>query len=356
MTKAVPGASIRHVSVRPPANATAEILARIDPLDYGYPEGGVRDLRNVVVTRSGICFRGLLPVRESYHHGYPHKWLGHLSIGYASRVRRRARALDGSQTYCIGHNLWTGGYFHWLTEAVPRLLRLRDQAAALTCLTPPFARLAGIVEDSIRPIGFRAMARYPDGANGKAKRFVLPSNPPRKAEYDPPAMQLARELYLHAYGGTLETPARQTCIYVTRRKARGRCVSNEAELESVLAARGFAVVAFEDVSFPEQVSLLSSAKVLVSVHGAGLSNMMFMPPGGVVVELMADPAEADRPSPVRRSVLAPATYARLASVMDHHYLILFCPRTAGGQGGLADLVVDRDAFSNVLDHALSLAE
>jgi len=34
-----------------------------------------------------------------------------------------------------------------------------------------------------------------------------------------------------------------------------------------------------------QVALYSRTHVLVGLHGAGLTNMMFMPPGGLVVEI-----------------------------------------------------------------------
>ena len=43
---------------------------------------------------------------------------------------------------------------------------------------------------------------------------------------------------------------------------------------------GFETVYTEELSFAEQVRLFSETRCLVSIHGAGLTNLMFMPPGG----------------------------------------------------------------------------
>ena len=39
--------------------------------------------------------------------------------------------------------------------------------------------------------------------------------------------------------------------------------------------------------FQQQVELFASAQLLIGVHGAGLTNMLFMPPGGCLLELLS---------------------------------------------------------------------
>jgi capsular polysaccharide biosynthesis protein len=41
----------------------------------------------------------------------------------------------------------------------------------------------------------------------------------------------------------------------------------------------------EDLSFIRQIKLMQGTKVLLGAHGAGLTNMLFMPAGSVVVEI-----------------------------------------------------------------------
>lgn len=61
---------------------------------------------------------------------------------------------------------------------------------------------------------------------------------------------------------------------------------NEHLLEEYLGSIGFAIISpeeLEDVN--EQISIMKNAKVLMSATSSGLSNMMFMEPGSMVVEL-----------------------------------------------------------------------
>ena len=53
----------------------------------------------------------------------------------------------------------------------------------------------------------------------------------------------------------------------------------------VLRAFNFRIVRTEDYSFAEQVRLAAGARYLVSNHGAGLTNILFMRPGSSVLEL-----------------------------------------------------------------------
>ena len=47
-----------------------------------------------------------------------------------------------------------------------------------------------------------------------------------------------------------------------------------------------ATIDFDQASFQESVRLMAKSSVLVGVHGAGLTNLIFTPPGAAVVELL----------------------------------------------------------------------
>lgn len=343
-----------HVRVNPPVNATPEILAKLDPLDYGFDRGTVSEHRNVSVTRSGACFHRGIPIRDS-HYRYAHLWPRHLAIAYGSLLTRKTEALEPDKVYCLGHNLWSGGYYHWMTESLPRLLRLKERSDELTCIIPPFARLSKVVPETVQALGYSDLVEYPQDSNIRVEQLVLPSNPARLAECDPAAMREIRDLCLTRFGRPINGEAGPSRLYVTRSKARGRKVANEAAVEECLHARGFVTVAFEDYSFPEQVALMSSAEIMVSIHGAGLTNMIFMRPGGAVVELLQDPVDILETSRARRSRKAPAIYGRLASIMGFSYFVHFC-RVAPDQPGniLGDVTVDPGELSRIVDQAVEM--
>ena len=76
-------------------------------------------------------------------------------------------------------------------------------------------------------------------------------------------------------------------LYITRRTARRRVI-NESELEPILARYGFEVVEAENLSLAEQIQLFSQAEAIAGPHGAGLTNIVFAPPGCKVFELFAE--------------------------------------------------------------------
>lgn len=45
------------------------------------------------------------------------------------------------------------------------------------------------------------------------------------------------------------------------------------------------LVKFDGFSFQQQVSIMSQTDLAVSIHGAQLTNIMFIPPGGGVIEI-----------------------------------------------------------------------
>jgi len=60
---------------------------------------------------------------------------------------------------------------------------------------------------------------------------------------------------------------------------------NESEIETALASRGFRTVVLSEMSFEAQVRSFSRARLIVAGHGAGLTNLLFAPPGAAVVEI-----------------------------------------------------------------------
>ena len=60
---------------------------------------------------------------------------------------------------------------------------------------------------------------------------------------------------------------------------------NEAALCEALHARGFEIVVASRLSYAEQVRAFASANLLVSPHGAGLTNLLYTPLATRVVEL-----------------------------------------------------------------------
>uniref|UniRef100_N1QUJ7 Putative glycosyltransferase AGO61 n=1 Tax=Aegilops tauschii TaxID=37682 RepID=N1QUJ7_AEGTA len=110
---------------------------------------------------------------------------------------------------------------------------------------------------------------------------------PRK--WEKLTMQLAREVTIRSSGpGAADmAPPRPRLVMLLRRHSRA--LTNEAEAVAAAAEVGFEVVA----AGPEAVrdmahfaEVVNSCDVMVGVHGAGLTNMVFLPHNGTAMQII----------------------------------------------------------------------
>jgi capsular polysaccharide biosynthesis protein len=101
-------------------------------------------------------------------------------------------------------------------------------------------------------------------------------------------VQWMRERLAHL----LVAPAQATRrLFISRRDSARRSILNEDDVFSALAPLGFERVVPGEMSVAEQVATFSGARVIVAAHGAGLTNMLFAPPGAAIIELTSGAIE-----------------------------------------------------------------
>ena len=109
---------------------------------------------------------------------------------------------------------------------------------------------------------------------------------PRVAEFNESLIQITRAAFYKKLNlDEIKIPFRK--LHVSRGKAKRRKIINENKLIDILQHNGFQTVFLEDYSLEEQIILLSEAKVIISAHGAGLTNIIFMNKETTVIELKA---------------------------------------------------------------------
>ena len=92
---------------------------------------------------------------------------------------------------------------------------------------------------------------------------------------------------LVAHYGLPERASGGRRIFVTRGSARLRRLLNEQAVVAALSAAGFETFQPASGNHHEQVEMFRNADVVVAVHGAALTNLLFCRPGTLVVELFA---------------------------------------------------------------------
>jgi capsular polysaccharide biosynthesis protein len=185
------------------------------------------------------------------------------------RFRRRARGRQASLVTQFG------GYFHWLTEALPRIAVLRRLGLGeLSLIVPP--ALTPARHESLELLGADTWIPYDEGVTPDV--LVWPRPPGHTGH--PPRWACA---WLREQVVGSDAPRTDARLYISRRDARSRRVVNEPEVIALLRRHGFDVVQPERMTFREQADLFSRAAVVVGPHGAGNANVLFST-GATLVE------------------------------------------------------------------------
>lgn len=223
---------------------------------------------------------------------------------------------------------WSKGYFHWLTDALTRLYVVRDRLHELTLLLPWEFEIRDFVKSSLDVFGVKKVDFIRSNEVVECRSLVMPTHTAPSGHFRDKVICGVRTTLLAAFGDADYQGAGER-IYISR-SAADRCrVVNEDEIGQVLTHHGFQTVRMEELSFEEQVALLSRTRYLVSNHGAGLTNMLFMRDGGSVLELR------------HHSDYVNNCYFILASALNFGYYYQLCKAANdSADPHTADLIVD----------------
>ena len=74
-------------------------------------------------------------------------------------------------------------------------------------------------------------------------------------------------------------------IYISRNKSERRRIINEQSLIRLLKNYKFKILYSEKISFNKQLKIFSSAKYIIGLHGAGLTNLIWMKKRSYLLEM-----------------------------------------------------------------------
>jgi hypothetical protein len=173
-------------------------------------------------------------------------------------------------------------YFHWWADTLPRLAVAEAAGIRYFQVIVP-KEMEDWQRESLDRVGVTADRQEPFGdEQWQVETLLLPSMLGYSGMTRPWAADWLRRRI-----GLPKPAARRRRIYLRRQKAGYRQVANEAELLPVLEKFHFEIHETQGLSLAEQMKLFSGAECVVSIHGAGLANLLFSPPGVKVVEFMS---------------------------------------------------------------------
>lgn len=132
-------------------------------------------------------------------------------------------------------------------------------------------------------------------------------------------LQWVRDTMLKNLNNRAQEESFSRRVYISRQDATNRRVKNREDLNNVLNKYGFVSYELSEYSWEDQMKIFSKAEVVLSPHGAGLTNIAFAR-DCKIIEMFG---------PKRKP-----TFFLLAQKLDFEYGMMTCDTTGG------DLIVD----------------
>lgn len=174
-------------------------------------------------------------------------------------------------------------YFHWMCHVLPRIKLLQEYGIdwnEINKIILPENRGDFVDQTlSILDIPVHKVIQTERNTTYTFDSLIIPSKPNRHIHLAPWSIDFLCQTFLKT------EHKQEKKIFISRRSSTGRCIENEDELFDILSQNGYEKIYLEDYSVYEQASLFNSAKEIVSIHGAGLTNLVFCQPNTKLIEL-----------------------------------------------------------------------
>lgn len=251
-----------------------------------FPFGPIRYkiFRNSIISEHGALISSFRLIPENFYNQEMMDRYGYLRYKLSRLFRNKTIKKKGHK-YLIIFDEWSAAnlyhfYFHSLEKIV--FAQKVDALNNFKILIPP--RTSRFVDETLNLLGINEHYRIQQNCNLNADFAII--SPGNNAALPSKKSAIAvRNLLLPKITSNLDLGER---IYISRQKAEKRKVLNHTELEQLLSKYQFKTLYAEDFSLEEQISIFKNAKFVVSPHGAGLSNIIFMNKGSKIIEISTD--------------------------------------------------------------------
>lgn len=299
-------------------------------------------LKNITINTDGILFCGRKVLPESFaspNYIYPRPGRkARLKSFIKNHLFRNISKIDSEAVWITDD--WSKGYFHWMTDALPRLFTIREKIRGAALLLPGAYKEEKYIMPSLKPL-FTQEVKFINNTV-LCKTLYMPTHTAPTGNYNESIIKGLRNTYIDFYQNT-RSDYMGARVYISRSKAQWSKIINEKEVCTILKEYDFKTVYFEDYPFEQQVKIALEARYLISNHGASLTNMLFMKPNSSVFELR------------RKGDAHNNCYFSLASALNLSYFYQICDtENPDERANTADLLVDCQLLRKNIEQMLGV--
>jgi len=227
-------------------------------------------------------------------------------------------------------------YYHWLNDVLPRLKLYEPIVDKINhfCIASnvpdKFIEILsgfGIEKNKIILVGYKEKVHFDHlyvaslpGSEGRSPAWAVDYLREKLIKTGPPVSSFKK-------------------LYFKRGDNAERKILNEAEIIKILLAEGFEIIDPGMLSINDQINLMQQAKIIISAHGAALSNLLFSSDKTAVIEIFS-------PDYFRTDC-----YYTLSGIRKLNYWYIVGDKPAGVRWG--DIIVPVELLTQTIQQANS---
>lgn len=242
------------------------------------------DIKKITLFNSHLFFYKFIPLR-SYFYRMQGSYLSMVKNSIKNIINNSQKKI---QIEYIDSASWvvddkSHNYFHWMTDVLGRIFIIDKQIQKNPILLPSEFKNHNFIVETLEILEipyklFEVDKKY------IINNLVLPSRTAEVGNYNKNFIheisnQLVKSRTINSGNENIKK------IWLSRENQSRRRLKNENELIDFLSSNGYTCIHPDKLKVSEQINLFKNAESIVSIHGAALTNIMFMNKNSKVLEI-----------------------------------------------------------------------
>ncbi|MGC8765417.1 MAG: glycosyltransferase family 61 protein [Brevinematia bacterium] len=280
-----------------------------------------KEFENVYIFSSGVCISKGKILFDVFYGDFEHSFLSVVNMIF--RIIKgviKVKKIVNLDNCLFLTDAFSRSFFHWFLDVLQKLEVILDRRLDLKeyNLLIPQKFFTSFAISTLKLYGTPYRMVH-DNELIKAKKLVVIPNISPTGNYRNLLVKNIRKRFHITWPVVREEKIR---LYISREKANTRKLKNEKELFEILKKYNFIKICMEDLSFEEQYRLASKAEMLIGLHGAGLTHMLWMKENSKVMEIRAEGDNKNNCYFALASALGLQYYYFLAKKVDKDYFLI----------------------------------
>jgi capsular polysaccharide biosynthesis protein len=239
---------------------------------------------NIEVTFDGICVLDNVIVGESIYYYRDTFEDCELTVSLINKSR-----FLPAGNYVVAHSS-PCNIFHWITDSVPRLIRLKKSVTKSTLLLPQRSDREPFIKETLKVLGIKKRVFISRTESVRAPHLTLPETNRIFTNLDATILRDVRKKFLNSL-----SPKRKNAgttlrkIFLSTTLKENYIVVNKKNVSQALKDLGFHILDPRKTGFMETIAFIQHAEVLIGFSTPDLVFLNFLPSNASLLELRCPP-------------------------------------------------------------------